>query len=274
MIVSTTVSYYGSYFGYVQTNGNTCLSELILSWVLRTRKRTYSASRSGVSPSRKIVVMEFTPKVLLIDFDDTLVTKDVLNYLIGLAGKGKEANRLAVGFQTGRVPGITGLIARINLLNGMSVEKIQSEVRKDLSLAPGAKELIAFCNDHHIVSILATGSINQVTDIYQESLGINYVVASHPRVEDGIIQGITESHYPSGDEHFKVAGISTILKELDVNWAECVAVGDGRGDIPMFEKAGYAVAINPKGGIEEYTDVVVESLFEVKDILHDLIIEA
>lgn len=211
-------------------------------------------------------------KALLLDFDRTLVSRDILTELTALVGRKDEAEKHHNDFQSqsGKAPKLGGLIARINMLTGVPISKVVGEVQKDLTLVDGARELVSYCAEQEIVTILATGTIHPVAEVYQQELGIDYVVCSHPRIKDGVITGISEDDYPKGDEHFKVAGTTEILNKIGITKNQCAAVGDGRGDIPMFEFAEYCYAINPKGGIEAYADEVVVDLHQVVQSLQKL----
>ncbi len=207
-----------------------------------------------------------TIKALLMDFDGTLVSKDMLSEVIGLVGKKEESEQIDQDFQTGKLKGLEGLIARINLLKDVSVEQIQNKVKEDLALIKGARELVHFCNQHRIEIILASGSITPILDVYCDEIGINHTVGSEPQIKDGNIQGISEDDYPK-EGHFKVVGIEKILEEYKISKDESVAIGDGRGDLPMFELAAKAIAINPRGGIEEHADKKVDDLHQAREII-------
>lgn len=59
------------------------------------------------------------PQALLLDFDGTLVTRDMLSEATDLVGKKAESELLDRQFQSGQLPGLSALIARINLLKGV-----------------------------------------------------------------------------------------------------------------------------------------------------------
>lgn len=200
------------------------------------------------------------------DFDGTLVNRDMLSEVIDLVGKKEESEQIDHDFQSGKVKGLEGLIARINLLKGVSVSQVHDKVKEDLALIEGAKDLVDFCNQQGIEIILASGSITPILEVYREEIGINYIVGSEPQITNEVIQGISEDDYPK-EGHFKVVGIKKILEKHGISHDECVAIGDGRGDLPMFELAAKAIAINPKGGIEEHADEVVADLHQAREII-------
>ncbi|NOZ95408.1 MAG: HAD hydrolase family protein [Acidobacteria bacterium] len=47
------------------------------------------------------------------------------------------------------------------------------------------------------------------------------------------------------------------LEELGLDPANCLAVGDGANDIPVFRMCGYAMAFNPARELEAHADAVV-----------------
>lgn len=205
-------------------------------------------------------------KALFLDFDGTLVTRDMLSEVIDLVGKKEESERIDHDFQTGKIQGLEGLIARINLLQGVSIDQIQAKVREDLALMSGARELIQYCQDNRILTILASGSITPILEVYSQELGIDHIVGPKPHIGENIIHGISEEDFPKTG-HFKVVGIKAIIDKLSISKDQCVAIGDGRADLPMFALASTKIAINPKGGIEEFADYVVNDLNQVLEII-------
>ncbi len=64
-------------------------------------------------------------KAALIDFDGTLTTQSMLDWLADLAGQKHHSEQAGLqSIQKGKSPGLTPLIKRINLLQGLSAEKI------------------------------------------------------------------------------------------------------------------------------------------------------
>src|SRR3989304_437710 len=112
-------------------------------------------------------------KVALLDFDGTLVTKDILDLLCIAVGKEAESIKLNEAFHRGELPGVTGLIARINFLTGMSKQQIFEILKPNDYLMPGARELMSFFKDHKVITILASGNIVPVLEYYQQLLGID-----------------------------------------------------------------------------------------------------
>lgn len=194
-------------------------------------------------------------KAVLIDFDGTLVTRDMLDVACGLVGREDESRRLNEAFWAGEKPGLSALIERINLLKGLSKTKIFAGIAENDFLMPGAEELLDWLNQHKIVSILNSGSIVPVLEYYQKKLGITYVVGSKPQMDGDIILGIDESAFAS--KNFKIDDSRLILDKEGITQDETAAIGDSPADKPVFEYAALSICINPKNGMDEFADYVI-----------------
>jgi len=214
--------------------------------------------------------MNMEIKVALLDFDGTLVTKDILDLLCMSFGKENESENLNAAFHRGELPGLGALIERINFLKGMTKANISEILQPENYLMTGCTELMDFFKKHRIITILASGNIIPVLEYYQQLLSIDYIVGSKPQMDDETIVGIDESAFSS--KTFKLDGIQVILKNLNVTSENIIALGDSPGDKGMFELSSYAIAVNPKGDVANFVDAVVgEDLNDAVKLLEKLI---
>lgn len=196
-------------------------------------------------------------KAVLLDFDGTIVTKDILDVVCGIVGKQEESDKINKDFHAGKLTGLTPLITRINFLRGVSVPQIQKKLDEEAYLMKGAKEFLDYLNKHAIISILSSGNIIPILKYYQNLLGINHIVGTRPKMNGDTILSISEEDFPRRD--FKVTGVKEILQKLSIKPEETLAIGDSPADKSMFEFAGASIAINPKNNIEKFTDYVIEN---------------
>ena len=134
---------------------------------------------------------------------------------------------------------------------------------------PGIDTLLDFASENNITIILSSGNITPILNYYKKLLRIPYVIGSRPVIEDGIIHGISEMDFPDVD--YKLSESQKILSELNISSAETVAIGDSPGDKSKFLFAGKSIAINPKGGIEQYADYIIyEDLSHAIPLLREL----
>lgn len=196
-------------------------------------------------------------KAVLIDFDGTLVYKDILSILCGIVGKEIESESLNREFHAGIRPGVASLIERIDFLQGVSITQIKQKLSENLFLMKGSHEFIDYLNQNHITSILHSGNIMPVLEHYQRLLGITYVVGTRPMLMGETIMGITEKDFLG--PNFKLKGVQEILHKIGIKSQETLAIGDSPADKPIFAFAGKSIAINPKEGIDQFATYTIEN---------------
>jgi phosphoserine phosphatase len=208
-------------------------------------------------------------KAVLIDFDGTLVYKDILSVLCGIVGKEIESESLNKEFHMGIHPGVDSLIERINFLQGVSIAQIKQKLNENLFLMKGAQELIDYLNQNRIATILHSGNIVPVLEYYQRLIGITYVVGTCPVLKGETIVGITEKDLPGPD--FKLLGVQEILHKIGIKSKETLAIGDSPADKLIFPFAGKSIAINPKEEIDKFANyTILNDLSLAMQIIKDL----
>lgn len=194
-------------------------------------------------------------RVAILDFDGTIVNEDLTTLLAGINGKRDESDALNRAFQQGRLSGITGLIERTRLLAGVPLSKVDEVLQGLDCLMPGAQALFDFFHQNNIVTIVASGSMMPILQHYQRLLGIDYLIGTTPTIRDGVIAGMTDEDAPR--DGFKLAGVTSILSDLDISFDQAIAIGDSPADRDLLMRAAVAIAINPVGDIEEVADHVL-----------------
>lgn len=209
-------------------------------------------------------------KAVLLDFDGTLVNKDILDVICGIVGKEQESEQLNNDFHSGKLPGLTGLITRINFLQGVTLSQITSKLDKNTYLMSGTRELFSYLKKHSIISIIHSGNIIPILHYYQDLLDADYIIGTHPKMDGDTILGISANDFPGRD--FKVNEVKKLLEKLSIKGKETLAIGDSPADKAVFDLAGKSIAINPKGDIEKYADYVIQnSLQHVIPIIEALL---
>lgn len=204
-------------------------------------------------------------KLVLMDFDQTLVNEDILDILCEINNKKDISRKLNQDFINGKKDGFYTLKTRIDFLKGISLVQIKNKLEKKTYLTSGAKELFVYLNNNSIKSILHSGNITPVLNYYKNILNITNIIGTNPIINQDIIQGINIEDI--GDKNFKYNGVKKIIDNLKLKKEEILAVGDSPADLKVFELASIKVAINPKGNIEKQVDYVVKDLFQIIDII-------
>jgi len=208
-------------------------------------------------------------KAVLLDFDGTLVYKDILDVICETVHKGKASKQINEEFHQGKRKGLESLIDRINFLHGVTILQIKDKLSSNAYLIDGAEELINFLNQNKIISILSSGNILPVLQHYKNLLGITYIVGSKLQMKNDTIIGVSPSNFK--DRAFKLNGVKKILNTLNIKTNETIAIGDSPADLGLFEFASKSIAINPKGGIEKNADYLISDLKAAIPIIQKLI---
>ena len=208
-------------------------------------------------------------KAILIDFDGTVVSTDILDVICGIVGKEKKSKKINEEYYKGIRSGRSSLITRINFLKGVTRKQIQKKLSENDFLMRGAEKIFDYLNSSNYISILHSGNLVQILEYYKNKLDITYIVGTKPKMNGDAIESISEENF-SGP-NFKLEDSKTILDKLNITPNEVVAIGDSPADKAIFEFAGKSIAINPKEGIEKYANYVInDDLSKAIDIINKL----
>lgn len=214
-----------------------------------------------------LILMEI--RAVLIDFDGTIVNKDILDVVCGIVGKEEESRIINEEFHKGKREGLGALIERINFLKGVSTTQIGSKLSDNDYLMSGVEEFFNFLNSKKIISILTSGNLLPILEYYQKRLGITYVAGTKPKMKGDTIISISKKDFSGAN--FKLIDSKIILEKLGIKPENVIAIGDSPADEPLFKFAEKSIAINPKNGVEKYTDFKIEEdLSKAIDIIKRL----
>jgi phosphoserine phosphatase len=120
--------------------------------------------------------------------------------------------------------------------------KIVYETRFELT--PGADALIAACKNHGVKLLLVSGGFTFFTDRLKARLGIDYTISNTLEVKAGKLTGALVGDIV--DAGAKAAKFSAVLREVNADKAQSIAIGDGANDLLMMREAGISVAFHAK----------------------------
>lgn len=218
-------------------------------------------SEIDTAPQHRIRVQrdhrsEGNKRLILLDVDSTLIQQEVIELLANKAGAGAEVAEITTAAMSGQLDFAAALHARVKLLNGLP-ESVLEEVRNEVSLTPGARELISALKQlNHCVGIVSGGFTDVISQLATE-LQIDYVRANKLEVKDGKLTGGLEG--PIIDRAGKAQSLFDFAKNCGVDIADTVAVGDGANDIDMLKSAGLGIAFNAKPILQSVADISLNS---------------
>lgn len=195
-------------------------------------------------------------KIFLFDFDGTIVTEDILDVVCDIVGKKEESRLINEKVRSGELKGLWPLCDRINFLKGVSYQEIKEKLSKETYLRKGTIELFEYLKKNNFTTILSSGNIIPVLKFYQDLLNIDYIFGTNPQMNGELIEKIDISDFSSKD--FKYDACLNIIDKLKVDKSNIYGIGDSIVDKKMLSLAGHKFAIDPKGGLEKFVDIVIQ----------------
>ena len=188
-------------------------------------------------------------KLVCFDLDDTL-TFDVhsVMFLCILNNQYEHLVDIEKKEYAGEIDWITADHHKAALIAGLEVSKIRNDFHR---ITKPIKNISVVVNELHkkeIKSIVITAGPVQVAQAVKEIYGFDGFYGSEYEVIDGVFTGKILDHI--GDE----GKISCLLDYCDKNEIlpdECIAVGDGITDIPLFDFCGESIAINAQPDVQK-----------------------
>jgi phosphoserine phosphatase len=92
-----------------------------------------------------------------------------------------------------------------------------------------------------LVGVVSTG-LNLLAERVRDDLGLAYTICNRLESKAGILTGRVKINV---EHDRKDEALDLFCSRFGVPPAQVIAIGDSDGDIPMFRKAGFAVAVRP-----------------------------
>ncbi|WP_238882767.1 HAD family phosphatase [Clostridium sp. YIM B02551] len=182
------------------------------------------------------------PKLVCFDLDDTLI-KEIHSVMLPciLNGKEKEHSLIQQQEEEGILDYILADYHRAKLLLGLEECKIAESFLKIAKPLKNIKCVVESLNKQDIKSIVITVGPKQVAKVASNIWGFDYYYGSDYEVIEGIFTGKI-LNYISAEQ--KISCLQDFCKNNCIKPEECIAIGDGSTDIPMFDYCGKSIAIN------------------------------
>jgi phosphoserine phosphatase len=189
------------------------------------------------------------------DVDSTLIQQEVIELLAERAGTREEVTAVTEAAMRGEIDFAASLAARVATLAGLPESVIQ-EAAADVTLTPGASELVSTLQSQGWTVALVSGGFAEIVGPIAESLGIELYKANRLEVAGGNLTGGTVG--PVIDRAAKAQALLEFAEQLGVAAVDTVAIGDGANDLDMIAAAGLGIAFNAKPAVREAADVSIE----------------
>lgn len=203
-------------------------------------------------------------KLVCFDLDDTLI-REIHSVMLPciLNGKKKEHRCIQEQEEKGEIDYKAADYLRAKLLLGLEEHKIAQcflELAKPLK---NIKSVVDALHKQDIKCIVITVGPKQVAKVVHDIWGFDSYYGSDYEVIEGIFTGNILNYI--GAEQ-KIECLQYFCENNSINPEECVAVGDGATDIPIFNYCGKSIAINSSLKVKKSARYAVDT-DDLADIL-------
>lgn len=181
-------------------------------------------------------------KLVCFDLDDTLI-REIHSVMLPciLNGKEKEHSFIQEQEEKGAIDYISADYLRAELLSGLKECKIAESFLQIVKPLKNIKSVIEALHEQNIKCIVITVGPKQVAKVVYNIWGFDGYYGSDYEVVEGVFTGKI-LYYIAAEQ--KILFLQDFCKNNNIKPEECIAVGDGSTDIPIFQYCGKSIAIN------------------------------
>lgn len=203
-------------------------------------------------------------KLVCFDLDDTLI-REIHSVMLPciLNGKEKEHSFIQEQEEKGAIDYISADYLRAELLSGLKECKIAQSFLEIAKPLKNIKSVIDALHKQNIKCIVITVGPRQVAKVVRDIWEFDGYYGSDYEVVEGVFTGKI-LNYIAAEQ--KISCLQDFCKNNSIKPEECIAVGDGSTDIPMFKYCGKSIAINSSLKVRENAMYAVDT-DDLADIL-------
>ena len=172
-------------------------------------------------------------KLLIADMDSTMIPVECIDEVADFAGVREQVVAITEPAMRGEISFEEALHARVALLKGLGVDRLQEVYDQRVNLNPGARTLVRTMAAHGAYTALVSGGFTFFTERVAAAAGFHHNRANLLLSEDGLLTGVVQE--PVLGRAAKVEALTTLSAGQNIDVAEALAVGDGANDLGMIE---------------------------------------
>jgi phosphoserine phosphatase len=194
-------------------------------------------------------------RLLVSDMESTVIVNEMVDELAALLGIGEQVAEITRRAMNGEIRFKEALRARVALLGGLEETALKETCERIVVMA-GARTLVATMRAHGARAALVSGGFRVFTGYVAPRLGFDWHFANDLVISDGVVAGRVSE--PILGAEAKREALVSLCRELGLELAESLAVGDGANDIDMIKAAGLGVAFRAKPALKAAAPSVID----------------
>ncbi len=195
-------------------------------------------------------------KMLICDMDSTIIEQECIDEIAKRAGVADQIIGITEKAMAGELDFEAALKERVSLLTGLSVDVLEDVYKEQISLTPGAPELVNTMRRSGAMAILVSGGFTFFTKRVARACGFDFDQANELETVDGALTGKVVE--PILDKRAKVDALHQMCSRFGVSPKESLALGDGANDLDMINEAGLGISFRGKPILKQAADIAIE----------------
>lgn len=183
-------------------------------------------------------------RLLAMDMDSTLISIECIDEIADFAGRKAQVAAVTASAMRGEIDWPESLRRRVKALAGLDAGALEAVYSQRLRFNRGAEKLIAGAKRSGVKTLLVSGGFTYFTDRVRDRLAFDYAYSNVLDIERGKLTGTVSG--PLVDAGGKAGHVARLTKELGLERAQVLAIGDGANDLSMLAQAGTSVAYHAK----------------------------
>lgn len=188
-------------------------------------------------------------KLLIADMDSTMIDQECIDELADFVGMKSHVAAITARAMNGEIAFEPALRERVALLSGQPLDIIDRTIENRITIASGARALVATMKRHGAYTALVSGGFTAFTGPIAARIGFDFHRANRLIEKDGTLTG--EVAEPILGREAKRQTLLELAERLGIEPGEAIAVGDGANDLDMLSVAGSGVALHAKPAVAE-----------------------
>ncbi len=197
-----------------------------------------------------------TKRALIADMDSTMIDQECIDELANKAGFGAQVAAITARAMNGEIEFEGALRERVGLLAGLPVAIIEQLLAERITIAAGARVLIATMRANGAYCALVSGGFTRFAAPIAARIGFNEHSANVLEEREGLLTGTVRD--PIFGRDAKVEALRRICRERNLTPADFIAVGDGANDLDMLAFVGTGVALHARPAVAAAAKVRID----------------
>jgi phosphoserine phosphatase len=201
------------------------------------------------------------------DLDGTLVRgTSVSRHLADRFGQNEQMAALERRYAAGTISNSVVAEEQARSFRGTPLPEVVGKLG-DIACIDGIDPTLAALRERGIESLLGTVTWSFAAEEFRRRHGFAAVSGTVIDLDPGgVPTGGVRRHF---DEWDKLEFVASYCGASGIDLAECIAIGDSRSDVPLFEAVGLSIALNATSQAREAASVALdtEDLTDILDLI-------